>query len=100
MFPNLPFAALGLVFAMDALAADPCAGQDVAACEATQRARCNQAIDMAVDKARSLPVRNRTEEERKRELVDRIESTVSDHRRRGEDPCRTWSAVMGIAFTQ
>lgn len=100
MLANLPLAALGLVFAMEAFAADPCAGKDAAACEATRRAGCNQAIDMALARARELPANGETELRRKRELVDKVESTVADHRRRGEDPCRTWSAVMGIAFTQ
>lgn len=100
MLSTIPLAALGLVFAMNAFAADPCAGKDAAACEAARKARCTQAIDIAVTQARDLPAPGDAEFRRKRELVEKIESTVADHRRRGEDPCRTWSALMRIAFNQ
>ncbi len=95
-----PVLALGIVLAMGAFAADPCAEKGDAACEASRKSRCNQAVEFAISQARDLPTKGATEERRKRELVEKVESTVADHRRRGEDPCRTWTAVMGIAFTQ
>ena len=95
-----PTLAMGLVFAMDAFAADPCKGGDAVACEAYRKANCDTAIEVSIVKARELPARGAAETERKRELVEKIEKRVAERRREGADPCRTWKELMGIAFSQ
>lgn len=83
-----------------AFARDPCHEKNTPECVARQKENCRKAIDQGLATARDLPARGEDEIRRKRELVEKLESTVADHRRRGEDPCRTWSVVMGIAFNQ
>ena len=83
-----------------AFARDPCHEKTTPECVARQKENCRKAVDYGLATARDLPARGPAEIERKRELVSKIETLVADRRRAGADECRTWSEVMGIAFTQ
>ena len=83
-----------------AFAQDPCHEKTTPECVARQKENCRKAVDYGLATARELPAKGPSEVERKRELVKRIETLIADRRRAGADECRTWSEVMGIAFTQ
>jgi hypothetical protein len=83
-----------------ALARDPCHEKTTPECVARQKQQCGKAIEMGLAQARDLPARGAAEIERKQELVKKLEKLVADRRREGADECRTWTEVMGIAFTQ
>jgi hypothetical protein len=83
-----------------ASAQDPCHEKKTPECIARQKENCRKAVDYGLATARDLPAKGAAETERKRELVKRIETLIAERRREGADECRTWTEVMGIAFTQ
>ncbi len=83
-----------------ALAQDPCHEKTTPECVARQKENCRKAVDQGLAMARDIQAKGASEIERKRELVNKIETLIAERRRQGADECRTWTEVMGIAFTQ
>lgn len=63
-------------------------------------AQCRQAVDMGLEMARQLPAPNPRELERKNALLGRLQTLVSENRRKQVDECQTWAEFNRIAAQQ
>ncbi len=63
-------------------------------------AQCRQAVDTGLEMARQLPAPNPRELERKNALLSRLQSLVSENRKKHLDECQTWAEFNRIATQQ
>lgn len=63
-------------------------------------AQCRQAVDTGLEMARQLPAPNPRELERKNALLGRLQTLVSENRRKQVDECQTWAEFNRIAAQQ
>lgn len=63
-------------------------------------AQCRQAVDTGMEMARQLPAPNPRELERKNALLGRLQTLVSENRKKQVDECQTWAEFNRIAAHQ
>lgn len=63
-------------------------------------AQCRQAVDMGLEMARKLPAPNPRELKRKNALLGRLQTLVSENRRKQVDECQTGAEFNRIAAHQ